>query len=49
MISIESMTAYHAAFDIPMRIGWFVDAIQSLERIRLDMQSGNDAPVEESD
>jgi hypothetical protein len=37
--SIQDMVAYHEAFDLPCRLGWFIDAIQLVERIRREMSN----------
>lgn len=35
--SIESMAAYHKAFNLSCELSWFIDAIQLTERIRRTM------------
>lgn len=37
--SIQDIVAYHQAFDLPCRLGWFVDAIQLVERVRREMNN----------
>lgn len=39
-IKIQEMIAYFDAFEPPCRLGWFIDAIQMIERIRLEMSDG---------
>lgn len=36
-IRIEEMTHYHAAFELTCRLGWFIDAVQLVERLRVGM------------
>lgn len=38
--TIQEMVAYHSAFELPCRLGWFIDAIQLVERIRREMNNG---------
>lgn len=34
-IPIQDMVAYHGAFEIVCRLGWFIDAVQMVERVRM--------------